>query len=104
MCWRMRSRKRDSRAWRRISKTCTSGSCTAPHPTGRHDMVREFFRFELRQQLRSPLFWLIAAILAGFAFAAASSDTVTIGGGVGNIHRNAPYVVITTLGIFSILG
>ena len=67
-------------------------------------MVREFFRFELRQQLRSPLFWLIAAILAGFAFAAASSDTVTIGGGVGNIHRNAPYVVITTLGIFSILG
>ena len=67
-------------------------------------MVREFFRFELRQQLRSPLFWLIAAILAAFAFAAASSDTVTIGGGVGNIHRNAPYVVITTLGIFSILG
>ncbi|HEU4857394.1 MAG TPA: hypothetical protein VFS86_08865, partial [Rhodanobacteraceae bacterium] len=67
-------------------------------------MLGEIFRFELRQQLRSPLFWLIAVALAAFAFAAASSDSVTIGGGVGNVHRNAPYVVITMLGIFSILG
>ena len=67
-------------------------------------MFGEIFRFELRQQLRSPLFWLIAIALAAMAFAASSSDTVSIGGGVGNIHRNAPFVVITTLAFFSIIG
>jgi ABC-type transport system involved in multi-copper enzyme maturation permease subunit len=67
-------------------------------------MFGEIFRFELRQQLRSPLFWLIAIALGAVAFGAASSDTIQIGGGVGNIHRNAPYVVISMLGAFSLLG
>jgi len=67
-------------------------------------MLREIFRFELRQQLRNPLFWLIAFALAALAFAAASSDSITIGGGVGNVHRNAPIVVISMLGFFSVLG
>ncbi len=67
-------------------------------------MLREIFRFELRQQLRSPLFWLIAVALAALAFAAACSDSITIGGGVGNVHRNAPMVVISMLGFFSVLG
>lgn len=67
-------------------------------------MFGEIFRFELRQQLKSPLFWLIAVALGAVAFAAASSDTIQIGGGVGNIHRNAPYVVITMLSFFSVLG
>ncbi len=67
-------------------------------------MFCEILRFELRQQLRNPLFWLIAFALAAFAFAASSSDSVMIGGGIGNIHRNAPYVVITMLGFFSIIG
>ena len=67
-------------------------------------MFCEILRFELRQQLRNPLFWLIAFALAALAFAASSSDSVMIGGGIGNIHRNAPYVVITMLGFFSIIG
>lgn len=67
-------------------------------------MFGQIFRFELRQQLRSPLFWLIVVALGALAFAATGSDTVTIGGGVGNIHRNAPYVVITMLGMFSVIG
>ncbi|HEX5960067.1 MAG TPA: M1 family aminopeptidase [Rhodanobacteraceae bacterium] len=67
-------------------------------------MFREIFRFELRQQLRSPLFWLVAVFLAALAFGAASSDTIQIGGGIGNIHRNAPYVVINMLGAFSLIG
>lgn len=67
-------------------------------------MFGEIFRFELRQQLRSPLFWLIALALAALAFGAASSDSIQIGGGIGNVHRNAPYVVITMLGFFSVLG
>lgn len=67
-------------------------------------MFGEIFRFELRQQLKSPLFWLIALALGALAFGAASSDTIQIGGGVGNIHRNAPYVVITLLTTFSVIG
>ncbi|MDE2055106.1 MAG: ABC transporter permease subunit [Xanthomonadaceae bacterium] len=67
-------------------------------------MFAEIFGFELRQQLRSPLFWLILAALAALAFAVACTDSVTIGGGIGNIHRNAPSVVVTMLGAFSILG
>ncbi|HET8900167.1 MAG TPA: M1 family aminopeptidase [Rhodanobacteraceae bacterium] len=67
-------------------------------------MFKEIFRFELRQQLRSPLFWLIAFFLGGVAFAAACSDSIQIGGGVGNVHRNAPYVVVSMLGAFSMLG
>lgn len=67
-------------------------------------MFGEIFRFELRQQLSSPLFWLIALALAAIAFRAASSDSIVIGGGVGNIHRNAPFVIISTLALFSIIG
>ncbi|HET9834998.1 MAG TPA: M1 family aminopeptidase [Rhodanobacteraceae bacterium] len=67
-------------------------------------MFGEILRFELRQQLRSPLFWLIAIALGALAFAFASSDTITIGGGIGNVHRNAAYVVVYTLGVFSVLG
>jgi ABC-type transport system involved in multi-copper enzyme maturation permease subunit len=67
-------------------------------------MLREIFRFELRQQLRSPLFWLITIALAALAFAAASSDSIRIGGGIGNVHRNAPMVVVSMLGFFSVIG
>ncbi|HEX8740322.1 MAG TPA: M1 family aminopeptidase [Casimicrobiaceae bacterium] len=67
-------------------------------------MFREIFRFELRQQLGSPLFWLVAVALAALAFGATSSDSIQIGGGIGNVHRNAPMVVITMLGAFSVIG
>jgi ABC-2 type transport system permease protein len=67
-------------------------------------MFREIFSFELRQQLKSPLFWMIAFAFAAIAFGAATSDSVQIGGGVGNTHRNAPLVVLTWLIAFTLLG
>ncbi|HEX7325963.1 MAG TPA: ABC transporter permease subunit, partial [Rhodanobacteraceae bacterium] len=67
-------------------------------------MFSQVFKFELRQQLKSPLFWLIAAALAALAFGAASSDSIQIGGGIGAVHRNAPLVVITMLTVMSIIG
>lgn len=67
-------------------------------------MLAKVFGFELRQQLKSPLFWAIALGLAAIAFGAASSDHIRIGGGIGNIHRNAPYVVVTMLAMFTVLG
>ena len=56
-------------------------------------MILEFLRFELREQLRSPMLWLMAGLFALLAFGAAASDSVQIGGGIGNVHRNAPTLV-----------
>jgi ABC-2 type transport system permease protein len=67
-------------------------------------MILEFFRFELREQLRSPLLWVMAGFFALLAFGAASSDAVQIGGGIGNVNRNAPTVIATWLGLFTLLG
>ncbi|MBW8851063.1 MAG: ABC transporter permease subunit [Xanthomonadales bacterium] len=64
----------------------------------------EFFRFELRQQLRSLLLWLMGALFAAMAFGAAATDAIQIGGGVGNVHRNAPMVAVQFLGIFTLIG
>jgi ABC-type transport system involved in multi-copper enzyme maturation permease subunit len=67
-------------------------------------MFSEIFRFELRQQLKSPLFWMIALAFGALAFGAAGSDHIRIGGGIGNTHRNAPFVVVQMLTFFTILG
>jgi ABC-type transport system involved in multi-copper enzyme maturation permease subunit len=67
-------------------------------------MFAEFFRFDLRHQLRTPLLWVAGFIFALLAFAATSSDVVTIGGSVGNVHRNAPAVIVNFLVSFSVLG
>jgi ABC-2 type transport system permease protein len=64
----------------------------------------EFFRFELRQQLRSPLLWLMALLFALMGVAAVSSDAVQIGGGIGNVHRNAPVVIVQFMSVFTLLG
>jgi len=67
-------------------------------------MIREFFTFELREQLRSPLLWLIAGLFALLAFGAAGSEAVQLGGGIGNVYRNAPIVIIKWLGFFTMIG
>jgi ABC-type transport system involved in multi-copper enzyme maturation permease subunit len=67
-------------------------------------MILEFLRFELRQQLRSPLLWLLAVLFALLGFGAAASDAVQIGGGIGNVYRNAPSVIATWLTLFTLLG
>ncbi|HYM87373.1 MAG TPA: hypothetical protein VET30_11655, partial [Pseudoxanthomonas sp.] len=67
-------------------------------------MIFEFFRFELREQLRSPLLWLMAVLFALLGFGAASSDAVQIGGGLGNVYRNAPTVIATFMSVFTLLG
>ena len=67
-------------------------------------MFREFLRFELRYQLRSPLPWLIALLFGLLAFGGMTSDEIQIGGAIGNINRNAPSVILNYLVTFSVLG
>ena len=67
-------------------------------------MTFEFFRFELREQLRSPLLWLLAILFALFGFAAGASDAVQLGGGIGNVDRNSPIVIAQFMSLFTLLG
>ena len=64
----------------------------------------EFFRFELREQLRAPLLWLMAGLFALLAFGAGASESVQLGGGIGNVYRNAPTVIASFLTVFTLLG
>ena len=60
-------------------------------------MFSEILRFELRQQLKAPLFWIIAFVFAALAFLFASTDAVVVGGASGNVLRNAPLVIVRLL-------
>ncbi len=66
-------------------------------------MFFEILRFELRQQLKAPLFWIIAAVFGALAFALASTDAVTVGGASGNVLRNAPLVIVRLLSVLTVL-
>lgn len=64
----------------------------------------EFFRFELRQQLRSPLLWLMALLFAILGLVMMSSEAVSISGGVGNVHRNAPVPIAFLIDLMTLMG
>lgn len=63
----------------------------------------EFFKFDLRYQLRQPLLWVTALILGAMAFGASTSDSIQVGGAIGNVNRNAPVVIAQMLGTFSVI-
>jgi len=64
-------------------------------------MFRKIAGFELRYQLKSPVFWVVATIFFLLTFGAATIDQIRIGGG-GNIHKNAPFAIAQTHLILSI--
>lgn len=69
-------------------------------------MWQEFFRFDLRFQLRQPMLWLVTLALSAIAFASAGSTSFRIGagpGGIGNVHLNAPSVIANQLGVLSMI-
>ena len=66
-------------------------------------MWLEFFKFDLRYQLRQPLLWVTALILGAMAFGASTSDSIQVGGAIGNVNRNAPVVIAQMLGTFSVI-
>ena len=66
-------------------------------------MFRDFFLFELRYFLRGWMVWIFLIIIGAMIFGAASSDNVTVGGGIGNTHRNSPFVIENFFAVTSIL-
>ncbi|HEX2617695.1 MAG TPA: hypothetical protein VHL57_09140, partial [Flavobacteriales bacterium] len=66
-------------------------------------MIARFFLFEVRYWLRQPMVYIFFAILALLTFLATVSESVQIGGGVGNVYKNAPFVVYQFYGVMSFM-
>lgn len=66
-------------------------------------MWLEFFKFDVRYQLRQWMLWITTVPMMAIAFVSAGSDGARIGGAIGNIHLNAPMVIANQLGILSIV-
>jgi len=67
-------------------------------------MTWEILKFELRYHLKQPLFYILFVIFFFLTFGAVTSDTVTIGGALGNVNRNAPFVIMQLLLVMSTFG
>lgn len=63
----------------------------------------KFIKLEWKYWLTSPMIWIFLFINALLVFGAVSSDNVTIGGGVGSVHKNAPYIIQTYYGLMSLI-
>src|SRR4051794_3917627 len=50
------------------------------------------FRFELRYQMRNPVFWVAVVAFFLLAFGATTVEQIQIGSG-GNVHKNSPYAI-----------
>lgn len=64
-------------------------------------MFASIARFELRYQLRNPVFWAVAILFFLLTFGSVTVEQIRIGGG-GNIHRNGPFAIAQTMLILSI--
>jgi ABC-2 type transport system permease protein len=64
-------------------------------------MFAGVFRFELRYQMRNPVFWVAAMVFFLLTFGATTVDQIQIGSG-GNVHKNAPAAIAEIMLVFSL--
>jgi ABC-2 type transport system permease protein len=65
-------------------------------------MFAAITNFELRYHLKAPLFYILALLFFLMTFGAVTSDSVQIGGAVGNVNRNAPFVIMQFMLVMSL--
>lgn len=63
----------------------------------------KFIKYELHYWMKSPLTWILLAVNTLLIFGATSSENITIGGSVGSVHKNAPYVIQSMYGFMSLI-
>ncbi|WP_188460790.1 M1 family aminopeptidase [Marivirga lumbricoides] len=63
----------------------------------------KFIKYEWKHWLTSPMLWIFFIIITLLVFLAVSLDQVQIGGGVGNVYKNAPSVIQNYYGVMSLL-
>jgi ABC-type transport system involved in multi-copper enzyme maturation permease subunit len=68
------------------------------------NLFKEIALFEMRYQIKQPVFYVCAALFFLLTFGAVTSDSVTIGGAIGNVNRNAPFVIMQILLVMSTIG
>jgi ABC-2 type transport system permease protein len=66
-------------------------------------MFIDILRFELHYRLRQPIIYIFFALFFFMTFMATSTDSVQIGGGIGNVARNSPYVILQTIAGMSLI-
>lgn len=62
-----------------------------------------FIQQEWKYWLKSPMLWIFLIINTLMVMGAVSSDNILIGGGVGSVHKNAPFVVQNYYGVMSLV-
>ncbi len=67
-------------------------------------MYTTILRFELLYLLRRPATWVYFTLLFTLAFFFMSSDAVTLGGGIGKVLKNSPYVIGQAIVILTFVG
>ncbi|MEA2464179.1 MAG: type transport system permease protein, partial [Acidobacteriota bacterium] len=67
-------------------------------------MFRAITSFELKYHLKAPLFYILLAVYFLLTFGAVTTDGVQIGGAVGAVNRNSPYVIMQFLLVMSVFG
>lgn len=66
-------------------------------------MLLNILQFEIRYWLRQPMVYVFLLINALLVFFAVSMDNVTIGTSIGNVHKNAPFVVLNLYAFMSLI-
>lgn len=67
-------------------------------------MFFEFFKLEIDTAIRKPMIYIFFFVMALLVFLAVVSDNVVIGGTVGNVYKNAPFVISNYVAGLSIFG
>lgn len=62
-----------------------------------------FIKEEWKHWLKSPMTWIFLGIVTLLVIGAVSSDHVTIGEKFASLHKNAPYVIQSYYGVFSLI-
>ncbi|MCA3735155.1 MAG: aminopeptidase [Phenylobacterium sp.] len=65
-------------------------------------MFGKIAAFELRYQIRQPVFWVATAFFFLMVFGSMTVDNIQIGGGGGGVHKNAPTAIAMTHLVMSI--
>jgi len=66
-------------------------------------MFTHLFSFEIRYWLRGAMLWIFLAVMAALFFLAVATDKVTVGGGLENTYKNAPFVIENFYAVAGIL-
>jgi ABC-type transport system involved in multi-copper enzyme maturation permease subunit len=63
----------------------------------------KFIKQEWKYWLSSPMMWIFLLVNTLMVFGAVSSDNISIGGSVGSVHKNSPFVIQTYYGVMSLV-